>query len=194
MMLLLAGGVIGFGFYFFSKTGEITVESLEVGFLAQRSDLAVLLKQLGSIPDLDLSGLTEYEKKEDWTGALSVLADAADKNKQYMELAARIIVKTGDLNKEAEKIESIVLRPQAIDAILDLQNGNSLMRDYLTMRAGIFQRLNKYYSDKALKGGAVPPDFSEDVLKLDDLIAQAQTAYNSFNQKIDLFDKAAGLQ
>ncbi len=163
-------------------------------FVEYRNDVAGLLKRLASTPDTDLTKLGSFEQRQDWVGALKALDGSVKVNDELLDMTKLLVSKTDLVLVEAEKIQDVVLRPQAISAVLELQVGNKLMLDYFKARAGIFDKLNKYYSDWVIQGKAEPVDLSSDFANIDDLIKRAREAYKSFNEKIDVFDRAAGLK
>jgi hypothetical protein len=163
-------------------------------FIERRNEVAMLLKTLASSPDTNLSELGSYESRRDFVGALNILQGVQKTNDEMVELIEKLVLMTEGVVSEAEKINDVVLRPQAIAALEDLQAGNDYMLQYFKLRGDIFQELNKYYSDFVLKGSASPPDVASDMAQIDAYAANARLAYNTFNEKIDLFDRAAGLK
>ena len=69
---------------------------------------------------------------------------------------------------EAEDINDIILRPQALGALGELQRGNRLMSDYFELRATLFLKLKTYYSDLIIKGEALPPDIKTEARSVSD--------------------------
>ena len=163
-------------------------------FVEKRNEVAVLLKTLASAPDTNLSALGGYEVRRDFVGALSILAGVKESNNNLLALVGELVSKTDEVIKEAEKIDDLVLRPQALSALSDLQKGNEFMQQYFKLRGEIFSRLDTYYSDFVVKGSANPPDVAADMQMIDQYAANARFTYNTFNEKIDLFDRAAGLK
>lgn len=163
-------------------------------FIERRNDVATLLKKLASTPDADLTSLGVFEQKRDFVGALNELEDATKANNELISLIGTLVSKTDLIMAEAEKINDVILRPQASGAMAELQRGNRLMLDYFKFRGDLFLKLRTYYSDIVIKGSATAPDLAPETQKIDDYIRLAREAYELFNQKIDVFDRAAGLK
>ena len=163
-------------------------------FVEKRNEVAILLKTLASSPDTNLSELGGYETRRDFVGALNILQGVRKNNDDFVGLIGELIAKTKDVLKEAEKIDDVVLRPSALSPIVELQKGNEFMLQYFKLRGEIFAQLDTYYSDFVLSGKAVAPDVVADMQRIDQYAANARLAYNTFNEKIDLFDRAAGLK
>ncbi len=183
-----------FGINELLKKADGGVGLVTTRFIQKRNEVAGLLKQLASTPDTNLTELGSYEQRRDYLGALNILRGVQNKNDELVGLIGDLVLKTEAVTAEAEKIDEVVLRPQAISALEELQRGNNLMLDYFEFRTQIFQKMNKYYSDFVLTSAATPPDITADMEKIDQYVAEARLAYDSFNKKIDLFDRAAGLK
>jgi hypothetical protein len=189
ILLLVIGG---YGLYEVLSRSNIGIVSPR--FIDKRNEVAALLKNLASTPDTDLSPLGIFEQKKDYVGALNELENVTKANNDLISLINVLIQKTDAIITEGEKIGDVILRPQALGALAELQRGNRLMLDYFKYRGELFLKLKNYYSDIIIKGSASPPDLSPEVKKIDEHIAGAKSAYELFNQKIDVFDRAAGLK
>lgn len=163
-------------------------------FISERNEVSALMRKLAAASDINLANLEDYEKKNDFVGALNILVEAKNANDKLVDLVNELIIKTDSILIEANKINDVVLRPQAVGAVMDLKKGNDLMSDYFSLRVQIFNKLNVYYSDFVLNGLATIPDIASDMQRIDMYSADARSAYSAFNQKIELFDKAAGLK
>lgn len=163
-------------------------------FTDQRNQLATMLQELSALPDVDLGTLTVFEARSDFTGASELVQRVLEQNKETVKRIEALKTATRTLLLNAQEITDIELRNNALEALLELDNGNTAMEKQFNIRTIIFKSLIKYYNDRAAKRKVSAPNLDNDFKLIDEYTNAAKIAYDSFNQKIRNFDRLAGLR
>ncbi len=192
LIALVSVGLLVYAFFMFRGINRVT--SVQSSFVERRNDVAALLQQLSAVPDVDLSRLSEIDRRREWKTGLQYMTDVVAQHAVVTTLVETLVAKTRDLIAETQLITDKTLREQALAAMVHLGSGNDGMLSYFRLRSKLFRTFQQYYADRVAGKSVRIPEITADFALIDDAIARANASYELFRAAIERFDRVAGLR
>ncbi len=192
LIFVIVAGFFIYGFFLVRSTNRIT--TINSSFVERRNNVAALLQQLSSVPDVDLSRLADIDRRRAWGEGLQFMTDVVGEHARVVAMVESLVTSTRDLIVETQRTTDQTLREQALAAMVHLGSGNDHMLSYFRLRSRLFRSFQQYYADRALGKSSRAPDVTADFTLIDEAIYKANESYALFRILIERFDRVAGLR
>jgi hypothetical protein len=143
-----------------SKISKAANEKVSNAFITQFNKVSNLAEDIVKTSALDLSGLAEKEAAKDFSGALSIVQQAMNKNSETTEKLKNLTSETIDFKKLAQKISDEAAQKSALAVTIIIEKNNELSAEYLAIQKQILEKAIAYYqSSQQGAKASLPADF-----------------------------------